>query len=951
MKTLLKVTGIIILAILVLAFVLPMVFKSKLKDLAKEEINKSVNAKVDFTGFGLTLFSNFPDFTMSLEGLTVTGKDGFEKDTLAQIGSIGVVVDLFSVLSGNTIEIERISINEPNIHVKVLKDGRANYDIALEDVGGHTKSQNSETETSDFNLKLKKFEIVNGNIAYEDASLGLNMEIAGLNHSLKGDFSADKTTLQTKTKMQSLTVVYDGVKYLKHVAVDYKAGIEADIKNGIYTLAKNDLFLNQLNVKFDGSVSFIQDDMNLVLTFNAPKTEFKNLLSLVPAVYGKDFENIETSGKFSFNGHVKGIYNESSLPAFTVQLLVDNAMFKYPDLPKAVTDIYINANVSNTGGNADKTVVDISRVLIKLGDNPVDISMLIKTPVSDPDIAAKIKGNLDLATVRGFYPLEKGEKLKGSIVADISLSGKMSAIEQEEYDEFMAIGSLLVKGMEYESPAMNGTVEIAVAQLNFSPQYLDLVSLKSKIGRNDFNAKGKITSYLDYALKDGVLKGELNTSSDYFDVSALMPEGETEVTSTESPNGTTSLSVIEIPGDIDFTMQSSFNKLIYDGLEMENVNGHIEINDQTVSLRSFSMNLLEGEMNVKGEYSTKTPESPKVDFELSMKDLDIQKSYQAFNIMKTYFPLAAKTSGTFSSRMKFQSLLDKEMMPDYASMTGGGQLSTSKLSVNGLNTLQKLADLIKVDQLKNLEINKILLEFEFVDGKIITKPFDFKTGDITAKLGGWTALDQSIGYAMNMEIPRSAIGANANSTVNGILEKANINAESFKSIPITVSISGNLSDPKLKVGFNDMGKGIKEEVKEIVKEEVKKKKEELSKEAQEQAKRIIDDADNKARQLIAEAEKQAANIRKEAKNGAKQIRDEAEKQAKSLEAEGKKNGMLAEIAAKKAAKKVRSEADKQANNLTSEADKQATSVVDSAKKQAAQIKNQAQGEADRVLKK
>jgi hypothetical protein len=781
--------------------------------------------------------------------------------------------------------------------------------------------------------------------------MGFNIEIVGLNHSLKGDFSADKTTLQIKTNMQSLSMVYDGIKYLNKVVVDYKAGIEADLKNGIYTFEKNDLMMNRLNVKFDGSVSFIQDDMNLVLTFNAPKTEFKNLLSLVPAVYSKDFEKIETSGKFSLNGHVKGIYNENSLPAFNVELLVDNAMFKYPDLPKAVTDIYINTKVSNTGGDADKTLVDISRIKMKLGDNPMDISVLIKTPVSDPDIAAKFKGSLDLATVKDFFPLEKGEKLQGSIVADITLGGKMSAIEQEKYDDFTAIGSLLVKGMEYESPAMNEVMEIGVAQLNFSPQYLDLVSFKSKIGKNDFNAKGKIMNYLNYAFKDDVLKGNLNTSSTYFDISALMLDDEMEETPSESSNDTTSLSVIEIPDKIEFTMQTSFNKLIYDGLEMDNVNGHIEIKDQTVSLQSFSMNLLEGEMNVKGKYSTKIQETPEVDFDLSMKNLDIQKSYQAFSIMKTYFPLAAKTSGSFSSNMKFQSKLDKEMMPDYVSMTGGGQLSTSKISVKGLNTLQKLADLIKVDQLKKMDIDKILLEFEFVDGKIITKPFDFKTGNISAKLGGWTAFDQTIDYALDMDIPRSAIGVDANNTVNSILEKANINGESFKSIPLTVSILGNLSNPKLKAGFNDMGKEIKEEVKEIVKEEIKKKKEELSKEAQEQAKKIIDDADKKAQQLIGEAEKQAANIRKEAQNGAKQIRDEAEKQAKNLEAEGKKNGMLAEIAAKKAAKKVRSEADKQANNLTSKADKQATSVVDNAKKQAAQIKKRAQEEADKVLKK
>ncbi len=950
MKIFLKIIGAFILIILVLAIVLPMVFKSKLKEVAKEEINKNVNAKVEFADFGLTLFKNFPNFTMSLEGLSVVGKGDFEKDTLANIKSIGIVIDLFSVVSGSTYEIKNIQINEPDMHVKVLKDGKANYDIAIDDGSEQTEQQSEKGESADVNLKLKNFEIINGRVVYEDASMDLKMDIIGLNHTLKGDLSANKTTLNTKTNIQSFSVVFDGVNYLNKVAVIYKAGIEADLKNEIYTLAKNDLLMNKLNLKFDGSVSFIKDDINLVLTFNAPKTDFKDILSMVPAVYSKDFENVETSGKFSLDGHVKGIYNENNLPAFNLQLLVDNAMFKYPDLPKAVTDVFINTKISNTGGDADNTVIDISRFQMKLGQNPIDLRMLIKSPVSDPDINAKIKGKMELASVKDFYPLEEGEGLKGSVIADITLDGKMSAIEEERYEDFTAIGSLLIKGMEYKSPAME-TVEIGVAQLNFSPQYLDLVSFKSKIGNSDFNAKGKILNYLDYTFNDGLLKGELETKSSYLDISALMPsEEESTETTTTTPTDTSALSVIEIPGNIEFVMKSSFNKLIYDGLEMENVNGHIDIKDQTVFLRNFSMNILEGEMGMTGMYSTKTPDAPKVDFDLNMKNLDIQKSYAAFDIMETYVPLAAKTTGTFSTKMKFQALLDKEMMPDYATMTGGGELSTSKISVNGLNTLEKLADLLKVKELKNLNINKILMQFEFVGGKIITKPFDMKTGNIMANLGGWTALDQSIGYKMDMEIPRSSLGANANNTVNDILKNANINGNDFKAIPLTVNITGTLTDPKLKAGFNDMGKNITEEVKEIVKEEIKKKKEELSKEAREQAAKIIADADKKAQQIIKEAEKQAANIRKEAKNGAKQIRSEAEKQAKNLEAEGKKNGYLAEIAAKKAAKKVRQEGDKQANNLTSEADKQATSVVSNAKKQAAQIKKNAQKEADRILK-
>ena len=143
--------------------------------------------------------------------------------------------------------------------------------------------------------------------------------------------------------------------------VKYKADIEADLKNEIYKLSKNELKLNELAINFDGSISLVEDDINLVLTFNAPKTDFKNILSLIPAIYAKEFQTIATTGNLTLEGHVKGIYNENSLPAFTLSLSVDNGMFKYPDLPKAVTDIDIKTRISNRGGNADNTIIDISR--------------------------------------------------------------------------------------------------------------------------------------------------------------------------------------------------------------------------------------------------------------------------------------------------------------------------------------------------------------------------------------------------------------------------------------------------------------------------------------------------------------------------------------------------------------------------------------------------------------
>ncbi len=949
MKLALKIIAILVVLIIALAILLPVIFKGKIIEMAKNEINKSITAKVDFTDIGLSIFRSFPDFSLRISNLTVVGVNEFEKDTLADIKKLELTLDLMSVITGSNYEIKKISIIEPDIFVRILEDGRTNYDIAPAEEEAATPAGAEETP---FRLTLKHVEIKDGTIIYDDASLPTRAVLIGFNHDLSGNMVGDFTTLKTSTSIEKFDLDYDGIRYFTNATVNYVADIDADLKNEVYTLRENELKLNELYLTFAGMFAFVGEDYNLDFTFNAPKTDFKNFLSVVPAIYAKDFASVQTKGNLKLDGFVKGLYTETSLPAFKVNLAVSDAMFRYPDLPKAVTNIRINTEISNPGGAEDNTIIDISSFHLELGSDPIDIKMLIKTPVSDPDIDGMIKGNFNLAGVSEFYPLEENEKMSGIFDFDITLKGKLSSIENEQYENFTAMGSLKVKDFSYSSSMISEPVGIAVAQLNFSPAYLDLAAFESKIGRNDFNAKGKLTNYLAYALKDDVLKGNLTTTSHFFDLNSLMPES--SEAETEQPVDTAAISVVEIPANIDFEMAASFEKLIYDNINMENVKGQMKIKDQKLELTNLGMNLLRGEMVMNGVYSTVNPDKPDFDFGLNIKNIDIQEAYKTLDILSTYAPIAQKTSGTLSAIMNLKSNLDKEMMPVYETMTGGGEFSTSPLKVSGVNTLDKIADALKMDNLRSLDISKILVQFEFVDGKIKVEPFDMKVSDYTAKLGGWTAFDQTIDYVMNLNVPRKELGSAANNVLDNMVNQANAKGTNFslgETVSLDVLIGGTLTDPTIKTGLKEAGKDLMEEVKEQVKAEIEKKVEEVKEDVKAQAQKLIDDANKSAQMLISEAEKQADNIRKTAADGAKKLRDEADAQAKKVEAEGKKNGFIAEAAAKESAKGIRKEADKKATALTTEADKQANAVVSKAKKEADEIKKKAQEEADKLLGK
>jgi len=946
MKKFLKILAIIILIIVLLGISLPFIFQKKIIEKVKQEANNSVKAKIDFTDYSLSLFRNFPNFSLELNDLSVVGVDEFKNDTLAQINSMFLSLDLASVFSGDEYEVSSIKIEDAKVYLKVLKNEKANWDIEKPETAAVSEDETASEASSSFKLLLKELIIKHSEIIYDDESLGVYVKAKGITHQLNGNLTEDFTSLYTNSKIDQFTLKYGGINYLNNSAINLMANFDADLKNSIYTFKKNQAQINDLFLSFDGSVAMTNDDINLLLTFGVSKNNFKSFLSLIPAIYSKDFASIETEGNLALDGYVKGIYNDNSMPAFGVNIEIKDAMFKYPDLPKPVDKIALNAKIINRGGNYDNTEIDISKFHFDIAGNPVDIKLKLKTPESDPDIDGHIKGTIDLSSVKEIYPIEEIDKLSGFFIADIHVDGKLSSIEKEDYENFNSYGSLVVKNVNYNTPEVSKTILIRNAQVNFSPAYLDLVSFNSRIGKSDFKAHGKINDYLAYIFKNKTLKGNLNTNSLNVDLNELMAE---EISDTISGTGASAesdyeLSIIEVPQNIDFVLNSEFKKLIYDNISMTNVTGKIEIKNKKVSLKNLKMDLLEGNMTLNGSYSTPKNDEAEIDFNFNIKEFNIKKSAKTFLTMQKFVPIAERAQGKFSCKMKLKSKLDKQMMPDYSTMTGSGNFKTSKIVVDGSNSLNKISEALKMDKFKNITIDKTDLSFEFIDGKLIVKPFDFKINKIQANLGGWTSFEQNIDYLLKLKIPRQELGSKANSVLNNLVSEANKKGANFSlgdMIDMNLKIRGTVTNPKVTPGISDQPGNTIEDLKKKAAEELKKKKKELEKLAKKEADKILKQANRQADEILKAAQEQSDKIMKEAQRTANKAKTEASKQADKLKAEGKKKGFIAEVAAKKVAEKLVEQAEKTAEGFVNEAKKQTNKIMEKARKKADKIKQDA----------
>lgn len=592
MKRAIKITLISLAAILVLvvgaAIAIPILFKDQILATIKEETNNNLNAKVDFSDASLSLFRQFPNLTVRLSDLTIENIEPFAGIKLADVKSADITLDIMSVIRNEKPQrIKGINVDAPKINVYVLKDGRSNYDIVKPSTD--TVATTAEpVDYSGFKISLDNYNITNADILYDDKSLGVFVAAKGVDHSGSGDFTIDVYDLDTKTEIDSLTVNYGGISYLKRAHATLDAIFNIDQTNSKYTLKDNALKLNELELNADGYVQLPDaDNVNMDLTFSTPQNEFKNLLSMIPNAYIAGYENVKADGKFDLSGLVKGTYNGEleQYPAFQVDFVVANANVKYPDLPLGINNINTNININSPSSDFDDMVIDIPDFSMKLGNNPFKAIFNLKTPISDPDIDMDVEGVINLQELAQAFPMEGIQDLSGVIAADMSAKTRLSYIENQQYERVNMDGTFAITNMNYKGDGYPA-IKINEAKAAFTPQNVRIDNFDAKLGKSDIKANGRVDNILAYFSPKKTMRGTMTVRSNYFDANEWAP---TETTTEVKPNlpdsdateeTATASEPVEIFDRFDFTLDAVMKEIVYDEYKLENtvVRGNMKPN-------------------------------------------------------------------------------------------------------------------------------------------------------------------------------------------------------------------------------------------------------------------------------------------------------------------------------------------------------------------------------------
>jgi uncharacterized protein involved in outer membrane biogenesis len=874
--------GVLILLLLATAFIVPIFFKDKIMALVKKELNDQLDATTDFKDVDISLFRNFPHLSVSIEGLSIVGKESFKSDTLISAKSIDVALDLMKAINGSY-DILNIGLATPRIHAIVLEDGKANWNITKPTPPSATPA----AESKPFAMKLRKYAIENGYIEYNDQQGKMHVIIDNLNHNGSGDFTSDAFTLSTKTTIDAFTFINGNLAYLNKVKTTIDLDLNIDNKANKYTFNTDKIQLNGLKLSTKGFVQMPDTNhMVMDIQFSTPSNDFKDILSLVPGIYLNNFNDIKTTGKLALNGFVKGTYSKTQMPAYQFNLAINDGSFQYPALPQKVSNIQVKLAVNNPDGITDHTVVDLEKCHVDFGSDPFDLKMLLKNPTTTQWIDATAKGRVDLSQMDKFMKMEAGTKMAGIVTADVAVKGSMADAQKQKFDNIDAKGTIGVSNLVYASKDYPDGVNINSLLLTFNPKNVTVSNLRGQYMKTNFSGEGAINNMLGYYLHNESLDGAFSFVADQVDVNKFMS---TSATPTPTVAAAPATVPFLVPSNLDVALKVTIGTLKYDNILLTSVSGGMDVKNQVVTLRDFGGKGFDGSFKMSGSYTTKTDKkNPDIAFNYMVDNVDVQKIYAAFPTMQKMMTSAKYLSGKVSSNLTMNGKLTPDMSPVMNSLNGKGDAMLLSCLLSGFPVTDQLADKLHLTQFKTVSLKDMKLFFTFVDGRITMQPYKMKIGsDIDAEIAGSSGFDNTIKYGVNVAVPRTALGSAGNSMVNNLLSQAagkGVPINLGEKINLAINITGTSTSPKIETNLKNVVGDAVTSVKEEIKKAVEKKVDSVKTVVKDSVKAVKTQVVNSAKdeikkQISGDGDKKPADA---AKDAAKDAADKAKKGLKGL---------------------------------------------------------------------
>lgn len=441
-RSLLGLVSVIAVLALVVGLVLNVIFTpAKLTPLITRIANEQLNATVDCEKVELTFFRSFPRLGLRLSNTYVySNNDSLSKDTLLAIDNASISFNLYEYFAHRNIEIRRLKLDHPSLHIQLNEDGTTNWDILKpEEV---TDTISTETDSVYFrDLLVNRLVLNDAQLVFDDVMADLHYRVDSFSTKLNltkqgylfaGALTAECKNIQTRMGDHMLPELK---RMTAELSIDFdpeKAEMNLDAKrltiNGIFFSGKGKLVPHPAERYAD--VSF-----HAVLATRS----MEHFLSLAPdhLIPKKD---ILVGGKVALAFDVTGKYGSGNLPEIAVKMKVADGSLAYKNYPGKLDTIQAELNGEIYLDRSQPSFLKLEKLRVSGTGVKLNLDAKANDILNNAQIETHILSDIDLTTLYENFPVDSTISLHGRANADLNVKFTADNILQQAFDKLQVYG-------------------------------------------------------------------------------------------------------------------------------------------------------------------------------------------------------------------------------------------------------------------------------------------------------------------------------------------------------------------------------------------------------------------------------------------------------------------------------------------------------------------------------
>lgn len=593
MRKLLKVGLFVLLGLLVLAFTLPLFYKSTIMEAIKNQANTNISGKFEFVDASISLFRDFPNLSISIEKPQCLAYVNQDTSLLFSGQEILVSLNLWKlIMDRQNTEITAFGLINPKINF-IQFDSLHNNGQILK------PSSDTETSKSNTSLKINHYYIEEGELNYNDKFNNTFSKISNLNHSGNIVQTNDNLNLISKTHIQSINHYSNGIPVIENLALDSKLNFNYTEQNSKYIIKEAEFNLNNLKLHCNGDLQLLKDSTIMNLTIEAPGNEFKDLFSILPNAFTNDYKSVESGGTFMFKGELNGIYSSLNklYPNWNLQCSIDKGSLKYPQKQLKIQEVALDIKSGNSDINGKDAYLNINSFKMNLNNQFLNGSLQLTNLFQNTYIAGTLKGILNLADLNAFYPIATGTELSGIIKPDIDFNFNQMSIENNQYSDIKLHGSIACDQVKYKTMDLP-EIKVSHAIINIAPELIMIDDLNCMFGKSDLKANITWNEPLKYFTPKSNVSLKIVSQSNLVDLTEWL----TAEPPQKNKSNSASLTAKDLEG-IQVSFESKIAKLIYPDYKINSVNGSGILNGDQLILNNFTAEINSNQIQGNGSFT------------------------------------------------------------------------------------------------------------------------------------------------------------------------------------------------------------------------------------------------------------------------------------------------------------------------------------------------------------